>query len=279
MSQKRRPHYAARHQTDLNRGQLGLPTPEREGHAREGFEVKQLAVGHGWEGGVVQSRERAILTHPQLLYELRNAMVKQYQDRGEEIPHRIHIKQTPSDRATEGINHYFMWSYIQTHLEVLRGDINISDYEGAPRSSELHRLPRSLGGDKKKFDNRRFYAWVRDQTGLAVVTNLLDRVAVHDNPGLTDDSERVLNKYEIGRYLLGKELTCQNCGGVFGIYDVRGCKHCGNAIHTRDRDAENAFYGALSMCARVLGEAAQDFQVVEKRRIDTLRLAMNKKIA
>lgn len=259
------------------RGQLGLPTPERASHMLDGYEVKQLAIGHDREGGVVQSREKVILNHPQLLLELYNAVVQQYAEKGEELPARIDIKQTPADRATapyRGI----LWSYITTHLEVLRGNIRVTDYEGVPQSSDMERF-HVAALQQTFFNRRRFYAWVREQIGMACVTDFLDRVAVHDNPGLADDADRILKKHEIGRELLGKQLVCSNCGTGYGITDRRSCRDCGATLHARDRDAENAFYGALSMCARVLSEAAKDFEISERRHHNRIRLSLNKTLA
>lgn len=277
---RRKPHNSSSTPSpSLHKGQLGLPTPERVNHYSDGYETKQLAVGHDREGGVIQSRERAILTHPQLLSELYNLVIQEYAKRGDELPARVEIKQTPADRATAG-QRGVLWSYITTHLEVLRGDIRIGDYEGSPRSSDLHRLPSAVK-DNKRFNRHRFYAWVREQTGLAVITDFLDRVAIHDNPGFADDASKVLKKWDIGRWLLGKEVYCQNQDCRVHIMPPMPthCRVCGSPLHNRDRDAENAFYGALGLAARALSEAAHDFVTVERNEYRAGTLASIKKIA
>lgn len=250
------------------RGQLGLPTPERASHMPDGFETTQLAAGHDREGGVVQSRAQTILTHPALLSELYNASIKAYQDRGEALPAHIEIAQKPADRATAQ-HRGVLWSYLSTHIEVMRGNCKIVNYEGTQGGSSHDRLPLPIQQfTGKAWDRRRFYAWIREQTGMAYLTNFLDRVAEHDNPACLEDASAILTKHDLGRHLLDKEICCAHCGRSYGVRAPRSgfCHGCGARIAGRDRDAENAFYGALSFAAHVLGEAARDFVTWENRR-------------
>jgi hypothetical protein len=250
------------------RGQLGLPTPERAQHMPEGFEVKQLAVGYDRQGGVVQSRQVTILTHPALLSELYTAVIQQHQRENKQLPVHVDVSRTPADRATAQ-NRGILWSYVSSRIDAMRGNIKIVNYEGSGGSAPGSRLPlpeREFTG--KAWDRRRFYAWVREQTGMAYVTDFLDRVVAHDNPGLDLDADAIITKHDMGRALLAKDVVCPGCEANFGPHAPRSgyCRHCGHEIRPRDRDAENAFYGALSFAAHVLAEAARDFVTWENRR-------------
>jgi hypothetical protein len=228
-------------------GQLGIANQYRQQHSKSGYDVEQLAVGFERGGGVVRSRERAMLTHPALIAELYNAMMLKLVNSGQQIPERIEIKQTPGDRATAQ-HRGILWGYLSTRIEVLKGAVKIADYEGVPKSGDLHKLPLT----QKQFDRRRFYAWVREQTGMAIVTDFLDRIVEHDNPELAADADAILTKHEMGEDLIGTQNR---------------------------RDAENAVYGALSLSARILAEAARDFHTVESRYWQQIEIAKRRKLA
>jgi hypothetical protein len=269
MARKRKPQIDSK-ALHTHRGQIGLPTPERAQHMPDGFEVRQLSAGFSREGGVIQSRQVTILTHPALLSELYNAVIQQHQARGEPLPHHVDVNRTPADRATAQ-HRGILWSYISARIDAIRGNIKIVSYEGAGGSYPGSRLPlpeREFVG--RAWDRRRFYAWVREQSGMAYLTDFLDRVVAHDNPGLDLDADTIITKHDIGRALLAKDVVCPNesCRVNFGPRAPRSgfCRHCGSEIRSRDRDAENAFYGALSFAANILGEAARDFVTWENRR-------------
>lgn len=185
-----------------------------------------------------------MLSHPALLNELYNAIVRKHQEAGEALPERIHIpKMTPSDRVTAPYRN-ILWAYLRVRAEVLRGTIKAADYEGVPTQRDLNRVPLTQG----QFDARRFYAWVREQHGLLSVTEFLDAVVLQLNPELASDGDPPPpTKAEIGKGLLG-------------------------AIN--ERDAKNAADGALVLACRALGEAARDFVILERRyRNEVARLS------
>ena len=209
-------------------GYLGVPNAERQARSRSGFETEQITDGR------YVSRERAMLTHPALLIELYNQVVRKHQEAGEALPEKIHIpKMTPSDRATAAYRN-ILWAYLKVSAEVSRGTVKIVDYEGAPAAQGLNRVPLS----QNQFDSRRFYAWIREQHGLLVVTDFLDSICKQMNPELVADGDTTPTKAEIGQSLTGAE----------------------NA-----RDAKNAADGALALACRVLSEAARDFVIIERR--------------
>jgi hypothetical protein len=209
-------------------GHLGVPNEHRQAHSASGFQIDEIAENR------FSSRERAMLTHPALLADLYNAVVRKYAEAGEPLPERIHIgKMTPSDRVT-ALYRNILWAYLRVRAEVVRGTIKIADYEGVPSPRELNRVPLS----QNQFDARRFYAWIREQHGLLVVTDLLDKVVLQLNPELAADGETVPTKAEIGRELIEIE----------------------NA-----RDAKAAADGALALACRVISEAARDFVIIERR--------------
>jgi hypothetical protein len=238
---RRQPYNPAQKSKQDLRGHLGVANEYRQAHSKSGFETEQIADGR------FSSRERAMLTHPQLLAELYNNVMRKYAESGQPVPERIHIKMTPSDRATapyRGI----LWAYLRTRAEVVTGSIKIADYEGAPSARDLHRLPLN----QTQFSARRFYAWVREQPGLACVTDFLDRVVLQLNLAKAEDGEIVLSKAELGRELIDAD----------------------NA-----RDCKNASDGALVMCCRVLSETARDFLVLERRYQEQARRASQARIA
>jgi hypothetical protein len=224
---KRIPYNPAKAKPNLQ-GHLGVPNERRQAHSASGFQTDEIAEGR------FVSRERAMLTHPGLLADLYNAEVRRYAESGEPLPERIHIgKMTPSDRITASYRN-ILWAYLRVRVEVERGTIKIADYEGVPSPRELNRVPLS----QTQFDARRFYAWIRDQHGLMVITDFLDQVALQINPELVADGEDPPTKAGIGRDLIEIE----------------------NA-----RDAKTAADGALALACRAISEAARDFVIIERR--------------
>ena len=224
-------------------GHLGIPSGERQAHSRSGFDTETITDGR------YVSRERAMLTHPALLADLYNAVVRQYQEKQEPLPERIHIpKMTPSDRVSAPFRN-LLWAYLKVRTEVVRGTINVADYEGVPTQKELNRVPLS----QNQFDSRRFYAWIREQHGLMAITEFLDQVALQINPELIIDGDTPPTKSSIGRDLIGVENT---------------------------RDAKAATDGALALACRALMEAAHDFAIIERRyRNEIERLARSQRLA
>lgn len=238
---KRTPYNPAKPKQNV-RGHLGIPTPEREAHSRSGFERDVLA------GNRYVSRERAMLTHPALLADLYNAVIRQYEEKGEPLPERIHLsKITPSDRITAA-HRNLLWAYLRVRIEVVKGTLRVADYEGMPSQQDLNRVPLN----QNQFDARRFYAWLREQHGMMVVTDFLDRVALQISPELASDGERAPTKADIGRDLIGVENT---------------------------RDAKAATDGALALACRILAESARDFAIIERRYRSELERLSRTRIA
>lgn len=239
---KRQPFDPAKATNSL-KGHLGVPSEQRERHSKSGFVTERIAEGR------YVSRERAMLTHPGLLAELYNAIVRKHQEAGEPLPERVHIaKMTPSDRATAA-HRNILWAYLRISAEVMRGNINIVDYEGMPSPQELERVPLS----QTQFDARRFYAWLREQHGFMALTEYLDSVVVQLNPELASDDANAPTKAEIGQSLLGP---------------------------VNERDAKAAADGALVLACRALSEAARDYMVLVRRyRSDLERLQRRSSLA
>jgi hypothetical protein len=101
------------------RGQLGIPTPERAAHMPDGFAIQQLAVGHDHGGGVIQSRQATILSHPGLLAELYTAVVRQHQDENKPLPAHVDVSMTPGDRVTAQ-NRAILWEYILARIDAVK---------------------------------------------------------------------------------------------------------------------------------------------------------------
>jgi hypothetical protein len=227
---KRTPHNPAKPAPNLH-GHLGVPNEHRQAHSRSGFDTEALADSR------FVSRERAMLTHPALLTDLYNEVMRKLAESGEPVPEHIHIsKMTPSDRVSAAYRN-LLWAYLRVRAEVVRGTIKAADYEGAPVQRQLNQVPLS----QSQFDARRLYAWIREQHGLMVVTDFLDSIVLQLNPELAGDGETAPTKADIGKGLIGIE----------------------NA-----RDAKTAADGALALACRVLSEAARDFVIIERRYRD-----------
>ena len=251
------------------RGQLGIPTPERAAHMPDGFAIQQLAVGHDHGGGVIQSRQATILSHPGLLAELYTAVVRQHQDENKPLPAHVDVSMTPGDRVTAQ-NRAILWEYILARIDAVKGNSKIVNYSGASGGAPGSRLPlpeREFTG--RNWDRRRFYAWIRRQPGMAYLTAFLDHVVAHDNDTAAEAGHVIL-KHDMGRALLAKDVTCPNdaCQTNFGPRAPASgfCRHCGTRLpQARDRDAEQAFLGGLSFAGHVLAEASRHFVQWEDR--------------
>jgi hypothetical protein len=239
---KRTPYNPAKAQKNLQ-GHLGVPSIERQSHSRAGFDTEEIAESR------YVSRERAMLTHPALLADYYRDVMLKYAERGEQLPEQVVItKMTPSDRVSAAYRN-ILWAYMRVRTEVARGTIKIADYEGVPSQQELGRLPLN----QNQFDARRFYAWIREQHGLMVITDFLDSVTLQVNPELAEDGETAPTKADIGRSLIDVENS---------------------------RDAKTATDGALALACRSLAEAARDFVIIERRhRREIERLGRNQQYA
>ena len=239
---KRIPYNPARAKPNPQ-GHLGVPNEHRQSHSVSGFQTEEIAENR------FVSRERAMLTHPALLADLYNEVVRKHTESGEPLPERIHIgKMTPSDRATAPYRN-ILWAYLRVRAEVVRGTIKIADYEGVPTQRELNRVPLS----QTQFDARRFYAWIREQHGLMVITDFLDQVTLQINPELAEDGETAPTKAGIGESLIDIENT---------------------------RDLKVAADGALALACKAISEAARDFVIIERRhRHEIARLSSRRENA
>lgn len=212
--------------------QLGFPTKERLRHSKTGFAPEQLAVGHR-EHGRIRSREKSPLTHPSLIADMQAAKVKNYAESGKELPpDGVSIPLTPSDRVT-ATNRRLLWQYIQTKIETELGRSKSINYEGASRSSELHRLPLS----DSEFNRRGFFEWLKKQPGWGYFTSYLDKFVELVEPSISDDRTRILSKSEIGMWLGDTDSS---------------------------RDAKNIADGGLAVVCHGLAEAAADYAMFKR---------------
>ena len=234
MPKKRQPYNPAKAAKDKLKGHLGVPDEHRAARSRSGFDVETVADGH------YSSRERAMLTHPGLLHERYNAIVRKHEERGEQLPERIQdSRNTPSDRVTAQYRNV-LWSYIRIRVEVLQGEMTGVNYGGAPGRRDLNRVPLSDG----QFDARRWYSWVRSQPGLLPVTDFIDQVVFQIYPELVEDGAVPPTKEDIGRSLTGTQT---------------------------ERDAKNATDGALALACQALADTARDFVIMERRHKNELK--------
>ena len=241
MPKKRQPYNPAKATKDKFKGHLGVPDERRAAKSSAGFDTEAIADGR------YCSRERAMLTHPGLLRERYNAIVRKHEESGEPLPDRIQDNRTtPSDRVTAQ-HRNVLWSYIRIRTEVLQGEMKGVNYGGAPAPRDLNRVPLSDG----QFDARRWYSWVRGQVGLLPVTDFIDQIVFQIYPELTDDGAAAPTKEDIGRDLTGTQ---------------------------NDRDAKNAVDGALALACRSLADAARDFVIMERSHKDELKRLAKKAI-
>ena len=192
------------------------------------FEAESVGIGHH------RLREKSPLTHPALLSEMQAMKTKSYIEAGKELPEEgVCITQTPSDRATAQ-NRKVLWDYIFTRIEAQVGKQNGINYEGSPRSGDLHRLPLT----DRQFNRRAFMQWLKGQPGWKYFTSYLDSFVALVEPQSVVDRDRIMSKGEIGMWL----IDCDNT-----------------------RDGKNAADGALAAICNGLAEAAADFSVVNRR--------------
>lgn len=235
------------------RGQLGIPTPERVAKSNAGFDVQQLAIGHDREGGVMRSRERAMLTPLALLQDRLEEYLQGLRASNQEIPNSPRISMTPSDEVIAG-NPYVVHDYITTHKEVKAKSIDITKYEGSPGGGDLHRLPLS----DPEFSRRAFYAWVQENAPLAVTT-VLEQVCEQCNPevmarALGKEPQDAITKADIGRYWAKKQKS--------------------------DRDAVNSADGALGVVSDILAELHMNYITLKRRKkaLEKIALEHSKKM-
>lgn len=210
-------------------GQSGIPTKERACKSRSGFEVRQLAAGFSHDGGVVQSRERTMLTNPALMRDKLDELLGRERE-NPKLPSLIHSLGTSSDHAIEGHSKVF-WMYAKTHMNVMAGKVNISKYGDSSNSSDIHKLPLS----DHEFLQRHFYAYAQQHLP-DVIRDFLGWVVLHDNPDLSENS--AISRGEIGGILV---------------------------IGKKGQPARDVADGALSICVRVLSEMHKDFDIWFKR--------------
>ena len=206
--------------------QLGL-SGERLARSKMGFESEQVGIGH------YRLKEKAMLTHPGLISERRAIKTKALVESGQELPEEgVRVPETPSDKATAMYRH-LLWQVLTTIWES-NGNARITDYQGSPRSSELHRLPFS----EAQFNRRGFVEWLLKQPGWKSGLGLLEKVAIQCNPQAFDSHKMAMSKAEIGMWRIDTDTI---------------------------RDAKNAADGALAQVCEMMAEAAAHFAALERQ--------------
>lgn len=237
--------------------QLGVPTPYRRQHTPkgydQGFDIQPLAAGFERGGGVVRSRERAMLTPPDLQRQMLEDFLQKKREAGEEMPQTVRIALTPSDKVIAH-NPYIVHDYITTHKEVEAKTIKVSNYEGAISAGDIHRLPLQ----DHEFRRRHFYAWIQDNCPLAVQKALM-QVCEQCNPEVMArahgrEPEEAITKAGIGRYWTRENKS--------------------------DRDAVNNADGVLALAASVLAELHMEYstEIDRARRLAKIAFDHRKKI-
>ena len=204
---------------------LGL-AKQRFQHSKAGFESEPTGIGH------FRLKEKAMLTHPSLLAERTNIILRAYADQGKQPDKDVQITQTPSDRATAMWRH-LLWQFLQTHWEAEQGKSGRTNFEKSSHSSDLNRVP--LTDDQ--FSRRGFYNWLKTQPMGKELSDFLIDIAAQCNPQACGPGQRVMSKSEIGAWL----IDCDS-----------------------PRDSKNACDGALALACRMLA-GAQAHYVAMKR--------------
>jgi hypothetical protein len=198
-----------------------LGISDRIKHSKAGFEAEQTGIGH------FRLKERSMLTHPNLLAERRNIALRACPDQ-----EKLHIQQTPSDRAT-AMWRRLLWQFIETHYEVKQGRTGRTNFERASTSTDLNRIPFTDG----QLSRRGFYNWLKDQPIGKELADFLSDIAAQCNPQACGPDQRVMSKAEIGAWLLDSDNS---------------------------RDCKNATDGALALACRLLA-CAQSHYATQKR--------------
>ena len=187
---------------------LGLGV-ERLRHSKAGFEPEPTGIGH------FRLKEKAMLTHPSLLAERTNIVLRAYADQGKTPDKDVQINQTPSDRVT-AMWRKLLWEFLQTHWEAEQGKSGRTNFERSSHSSDLNRLP--LTDDQ--FNKRGFYSWLKsDPIGAGLAEFLID-IAAQCNPQACGSEQRVMSKTDIGAWLLDADNprdTKNACDGALGL--------------------------------------------------------------
>ena len=173
-----------------------------------------------------------MLTHPALLAERTNIILRAYADQGKQPDKDVQIAQTPSDRCT-AMWRKLLWDWMVTHYEAEQGKSGRTNFEKSSHSSDLNRVP--LTDDQ--FSRRGFYCWLKTQPMGRELSDFLIDIAAQCNPQACGAGQRVMSKAEIGAWLLDAD---------------------------NPRDCKNATDGALSLACRMLA-GAQAHYVAMKR--------------
>lgn len=270
MGKTRKPYNPAKDPapSDLSK-QLGVPTQYRRQHspkgAEQGFDIMPLASGFDRSGGVVRSRERAMLTPlglqqamlQEAIEKKQAELLEQQRARGNQtvtseeitlehvIQHmrdngllRMKIALTPSDEVIIG-NPRIVHDYITTHKEAEAKTIKIANYEGSISAGDIHRLPLN----DKEFERRHFYAYIQEKAPLAV-QKVLAQICEQCNPEVMArisgrEPEQAITKAQIGRHWTRRDNS--------------------------DRDAVNNADGVLALACAVLAEIHSEYSTEIER--------------
>jgi len=173
-----------------------------------------------------------MLTHPSLLAERTNLVLRSYADQGKQPDKDVQIVQTPSDRAT-AMWRKLLWDWIVTHYESEQGKVGRTNFEKSSHSSDLNRLPLT----DNQFSRMGFYNWLKTQPMGKELTDFLIDIAAQCNPQACNPDQRIMSKAEIGAWLLDADSP---------------------------RDCKNATDGALALACRLLAGAQAHYAAMKR---------------
>jgi hypothetical protein len=226
--------------------QFGEPNRDRKAKSREGFDTDQLAIGHDKKGGVVRSRERAMLTPLALLQQRVAEEILKLQESGQPIPPYIRAAHTPSDKVIAG-NPRVVHDYIETHLSVTARRVKISNYGNSAGGGQSERIPL----DDHEWPKWEFYGWVQDHAPSAIIM-VLNQVCEQCSPeaialATNRPIEEMNTKADIGRFWLREWKS--------------------------DRDSVNAADGALGVVSHILAELHLIYDTERQRKVRLDKIA------
>jgi hypothetical protein len=207
MGNRKRPSHPSKHTPQRLAAALQLGEPHREREAKSnGFEREQIA-----EGGlpIVRSREKSILTPPDVRRGLIEEAIKDLRDRGifELDGTTIRIKETAADRLLLPVEHEAICWFIRVHAKVHAGKVKISSYGGGIKGDDSFDRPllnydKALHAELQK---------VLPEAHLA----FLEWLSAHEYPGSFEGTPP--SQIDIGKQIIDSRDARRATGGLEGF--------------------------------------------------------------